>query len=137
MAKRPVTVSIRQILNERKDDLKHKEYKIPGGKVKILGIGPVSILASINGADEDFYWFDKPEGFIIATTLIKTFPNEVFNKEIVMRIKKHREVCVEKNHPVLTPKDGICWTCGEQVFTKEDGSEPVTGCPHCLKSFCD
>ena len=38
--------------------------------------------------------------------------------------------------------DGICWNCKRDIIPTEiekgnDGSELVTGCPLCFRSYCD
>ena len=49
--------------------------------------------------------------------------------------------------PCFIPSEGICWghDCGKQIFGKKlpqislerAGSELITGCPHCFRTYCD
>jgi hypothetical protein len=43
---------------------------------------------------------------------------------------------------MFMPQNGICWKCFADVVEIElsrgnDGSRLVTGCPNCLRTFCD
>lgn len=56
----------------------------------------------------------------------------------------------EKGYPHFAPNDGECWSCHNNIYDPFDngryiagisveqaGSELVTGCPHCCKSYCN
>ncbi|HBB9121083.1 hypothetical protein HW877_09400 [Serratia marcescens] len=58
--------------------------------------------------------------------------------------------CKENNAPHFAPNNGICFRCKRDIYLKIDngifitgisvrraGSELVTGCPHCNRSYCD
>ena len=55
--------------------------------------------------------------------------------------------CMARGLPRFAPSDGVCWYCGDQIYTpsrrgggitvEEAGSRIITGCPHCHKTFCD
>ena len=64
---------------------------------------------------------------------------EEINPEKAMKAQK--EYC-EKNHlPYFAPSRGVCFSCGQNIYTKigvwTAGHELITGCPHCCRSFCD
>lgn len=74
-------------------------------------------------------------------------------------IKAQRIYCEEKGLPHFAPNFGVCWSCNQQIYsaieqerknyvgesviyttgisTEKAGSELVTGCPHCNRSYCD
>lgn len=56
--------------------------------------------------------------------------------------------------PHFAPSDGICWSCHRQIYAgewvetghsryrsgisvEEAGNRLITGCPHCMRSYCD
>lgn len=43
--------------------------------------------------------------------------------------------------PHFAPKDGICWDCGRQIYTRvtldEASTTLITGCRHCCRSYCE
>ena len=47
----------------------------------------------------------------------------------------------DKGGPYFAPKDGFCWSCGEQIYERisweQARHELITGCPHCSRSYCD
>ena len=64
------------------------------------------------------------------------------------------EYCAKKGYPHFAPTRGVCWSCGRNIYaackhkygdrefvtgitTEKAGSELVTGCPHCNRSYCD
>lgn len=57
--------------------------------------------------------------------------------EIQMRIEKYAVWRQEHNWPQFEPANGICWTCGKQIFKIYDGTEDITGCPYCHRSYCE
>lgn len=47
-----------------------------------------------------------------------------------------------KYQRMFMPENGICWSCHKQIVDKliekgNDGSEIVTGCPICSRSYVD
>ena len=43
---------------------------------------------------------------------------------------------------MFMPKNGKCWHCNGDIIEDElkngnDGSELVTGCPYCFRTYCD
>ena len=57
-------------------------------------------------------------------------------------IKKQKECCDRHNAPHFMHKSGICYYCKGDVALAEikrgnDGSELVTGCLLCNRSYCD
>lgn len=60
------------------------------------------------------------------------------------------EYCQRKELPHFAPRGGLCWRCNKNIYTEIDhgtyktgisvemaGSDLVTGCPHCHRSYCD
>ena len=139
MAFRPVNQKLVQLLNEHKDDLKYEEYPMnhPKDKVYVSGIGFKSIKAIINDGEEKWYFHNQVEGRIIGEAIIKSFDNELWNEEIRSRIATQEKLCRDLGNPMFAPNDGFCFSCGEQIYTRKDGSDYITGCPHCGRSFCD
>lgn len=51
--------------------------------------------------------------------------------------------CARRGVPMFAPASGVCPNCGRQIFGGEGyreeqaGSELITGCPYCSKTFCD
>lgn len=42
--------------------------------------------------------------------------------------------------PIFMPNDGLCYTCGYDLFKHYNIIAPnsaITGCPNCYKSFCE
>lgn len=63
-------------------------------------------------------------------------------KEISECIALQKVVCERKDFPHFAPDDGQCWKCHRNIYQNyenrgKDGSDPVTGCPHCYRSYCD
>ncbi|MBU3966028.1 MAG: dual specificity protein phosphatase family protein [Euryarchaeota archaeon] len=56
-------------------------------------------------------------------------------KFITQRIKRYNELF--PNTPDFTPYKGICWNCKCQIFYHYDGTEFITGCPYCSRSYCE
>ncbi|MDP2846291.1 MAG: hypothetical protein Q8N79_09530, partial [Candidatus Methanoperedens sp.] len=56
-------------------------------------------------------------------------------KFITQRIKRYNELF--PNSPDFTPYKGICWNCKCQIFYRYDGTEFITGCPYCSRSYCE
>lgn len=79
-------------------------------------------------------------------------------------IEAQKRYCEEKQVPHFAPYNGICWNCNRNIYelhywkyenhvrksanpdevtlktgisVEEAGSELVTGCPHCNRSYCD
>lgn len=58
-------------------------------------------------------------------------------------VEAQARVCTEKHHPHFAPRDGVCWNCRRFIYALEAGQDgadptgPVTGCPHCHRSYCD
>lgn len=55
-------------------------------------------------------------------------------------IKAQREVCARDKCPHFAPDSGICWSCHRQIYDPNgghDGTSLVTGCPWCMRSYCD
>lgn len=87
------------------------------------------------------------------------------NQEITACAIAQKNLCKEKNYPDFAPSIGVCWSCRRNIYqnygwnkgnwnrpitedgaevdyvtgisVEEAGSELVTGCPHCHKSYCD
>lgn len=53
--------------------------------------------------------------------------------------------CNDKKIPHFAPSDGRCYRCNRNIYqnyphnksTGYDGTQLVTGCPHCYRSYCD
>jgi|GEM_PF-206403 len=54
---------------------------------------------------------------------------------ITQRIERYNE-CFPKS-PDFTPYKGICWNCKCQIFYRYDGTEFISGCPYCSRSYCE
>lgn len=56
--------------------------------------------------------------------------------------------------PHFAPSDGYCWSCGRKIYdgvwvetahsryhsgisVEEAANRLITGCPHCMRSYCD
>lgn len=84
--------------------------------------------------------------------------------DVKKAIEAQNRYCKENNLPHFAPYDGRCWNCRRNIYElhywkREDyrlvpakqeeattktgisvekaGSELVTGCPHCNRSYCD
>ncbi len=66
--------------------------------------------------------------------------------------ESQRKIIKERSWPFFAPSDGICFKCHKNIYQNYeysdlngndsisygyDGKEPITGCPHCNRSFCD
>jgi len=51
-----------------------------------------------------------------------------------------REYCRDMHYPHFAPSDGKCRYCGKQIYErislKTAGSQLITGCPWCNRSYC-
>ena len=62
----------------------------------------------------------------------------LIDKEIILkRIKNQQHFCDKNNLPHFAPSDGLCGVCGEQIYSVEDGTTHIIGCPMCNWSYCD
>ncbi len=63
------------------------------------------------------------------------------DETIAQKIAAQRAYCDGDEIPDFAPADGICWACGGQIYAAitlaKAGSERITGCPLCCRSFCD
>ncbi|MGG3471511.1 hypothetical protein ABES02_29105 [Neobacillus pocheonensis] len=57
-----------------------------------------------------------------------------------------KEYCKANDVPNFAPSDGICWSCDINIYklngnsgisVEKAGSEHITGCPHCKRTFLD
>jgi len=73
-------------------------------------------------------------------------------QEIAACIALQAKVCAEKNFPHFAPESGTCWACRRNIYQNyrlvgiffegrvsvgKTGENPITGCPHCNRSYCD
>lgn len=69
-------------------------------------------------------------------------------------IKAQAEYCKREGAPHFAPNSGVCWSCSKNIYTpieqqygdrkhtygittEKAGTQLVTGCPHCNRSYCD
>ena len=68
-------------------------------------------------------------------------------------IRAQENYCKENKLPHFAPHDGRCWSCNQQIYAEgksrwnggisrgvsveKAGTELITGCPHCNRSYCD
>ena len=76
-------------------------------------------------------------------------------------IKAQEELCKKEGYPDFAPHSGVCWNCRRNIYevvehdrkdcygsptgekfttgisVEKAGTELVTGCPHCNRSYCD
>jgi len=62
--------------------------------------------------------------------------------------------CEQNGYPHFAPRDGLCWSCRLNIYepverdafsgrvttgitVERAGSELITGCPHCHRSYCE
>ena len=75
-------------------------------------------------------------------------PEKVFNPRLANEAQE--KYCKSKDIPHFAPESGICFRCGKNIYEpyERDGNIEgidvetagkflITGCPHCIKSFCD
>lgn len=107
-------------------------------------------------------WCDKPvyftdiqmlkpsifEGTISHVACIAEFlgaEEDVFDSIGMSReafIQRQKELCITKGWPLFMPSSGYCWNCHEDFVSVEmrhgnDGTQLVTGCRICCRSYCD
>lgn len=56
------------------------------------------------------------------------------------KAKAQRDYCKRNGVPMFVSFLGLCFSCNKQVYTKVPtveaaGSNHITGCPHCRRSF--
>ena len=56
-------------------------------------------------------------------------------------IVEQEATCARLHAPFFMPRNS-CWHCGKDVVSVlialgKDGSDLVTGCPYCMRSYCD
>lgn len=133
---------MKNALINHKNDIKFKEFEDRFGcKFKVLGIGQKAIKYQIEGKEEQFAFYDSAQGFRIGTTILTSFDNECWNKDIRERIETQSKLCKETNFPMFAPQHGFCWSCHHQIFTEKHDhrarNKQITGCPICGRSYCD
>jgi hypothetical protein len=61
--------------------------------------------------------------------------------ELLQKQEAQKEYCKANKLPQFVSLVGTCWNCGKNVYDRisleEAGSDLITGCPFCLRSFCD
>lgn len=61
--------------------------------------------------------------------------------DVSKSIAAQKELCTKKQWPLFSPANGICWSCGKQIYNKislyKASSELITGCPYCHHSYVD
>ena len=116
-------------------------------KITISGIGKQAIKYHIDGKEDEpqYARYDNGDANGLVSTIL-TCPeageNPFWNKEIVSKVIAQRYfILKDKGGPYFAPKDGFCWSCGEQIYEriswKQARHELITGCPHCSRSYCD
>lgn len=80
--------------------------------------------------------------------------NETFN--VSLAVKAQKDYWKSNGLPNFAPRNGVCWNCNKNIYEQHEkryggdvkgfvtgisvekaGSELVTGCPHCNRSYCD
>lgn len=124
-----------------KREIKYKKYDYNTKELEILGVGEKAIKYSIDGGEPEFAYHDSPEGHWISIAVLTSFDNEVWNDDIRANIKAQKEFCSNGGGPHFAPENGFCWSCGHQIHTKisleRASNDLITGCPHCMRSYCD
>jgi predicted nucleic acid-binding Zn-ribbon protein len=63
------------------------------------------------------------------------------DREIVGKIVAQKQYCAAAQVPNFAPHDGICFSCHRQIYEnmslERAGSDHITGCPRCNRSYCD
>jgi len=71
----------------------------------------------------------------------KTQVKKVNQYDIKLAGKAQAKFCKKNKYPHFAPINGICWSCGNQIYDKvsivKAGKELITGCPICCRTFCD
>jgi len=63
--------------------------------------------------------------------------------EINECIENQVKACKENGFPHFAPSNGRCWKCNKNIYQNygrkqgATGLTPITGCPHCNRSYCD
>ena len=63
--------------------------------------------------------------------------------DIKEAIKAQRDYCNRRNVPHFAPFDGICYSCGANIYgprgisVEEAGARLISGCPFCHASYVD
>ena len=66
---------------------------------------------------------------------------KTFNRQEA--IKAQRDYCDKHDVPHFAPFDGICYSCGANIYSErgisveEAGSRLITGCPFCRRTYVD
>jgi hypothetical protein len=68
-------------------------------------------------------------------------------QEINECIQFQKKVCQEKGWLHFAPWDGVCFCCNKNIYQNYEfagmksqgysGKEPITGCPHCSRTYTD
>ena len=67
----------------------------------------------------------------------------MFTFDINAAKKAQKKYCKEKEYPLFAPIDGVCWSCGKNIYcvngisVEHASNNLITGCPFCHRSFCD
>ena len=131
---------LERYFRQHANELRFKKFNTKIGKIEIRGIGQKAIKYKKDDGEDEFAYirtFDQcdigSDFYHIACAVLTSFDNELWNPTIRARIEQQKKA----NGPFFAPTDGFCWSCGNQVFLKEDGVELITGCPNCCRSYCD
>lgn len=57
-------------------------------------------------------------------------------------LKNQKEHCRDISAPFFMPSNGICYRCRQDIIPElikkgNNGTQLVTGCPLCFRSYCD
>lgn len=70
---------------------------------------------------------------------------------IKLAIAAQKEYCDRTNVPHFAPRDGVCYSCGRQIYSPTEtkygytngisveaaANTLITSCPYCNVSYCD
>lgn len=71
--------------------------------------------------------------------------------DTVLAKQAQKEYCKSNGYPMFAPNNGICYSCGRNIYhkvvyhsgnvggisVKKAGSTLITGCPFCNRSYVD
>lgn len=54
-------------------------------------------------------------------------------------LEAQRAACARAKMPQFAPSNGVCWSCRRWIYGEGGANpkSPVTGCPFCMRSYCD
>lgn len=134
---------LEKYFRQHANELRFQKFNTDIGEIEIRGIGEKAIKYKKDGGEDEFAYirnFSQTrinyDFYKIASHIIKSFDNELWNSKIRAKIKEQEKYCKNNKAPLCAPNDGFC-TCGNQIYLRKDANDWISHCPECHYAYYD